>query len=152
MNRSIPSLQRPTSGDPFALNQASALPYKVTRDGLMICLITSRKKQRWGFPKASIQGVDKKETARHAAQEKAGVTGKLSTSPVGRYRRLKYGQICEVSVYGLEVKENMGEWPQSRLRQRKWIEASAAADLLVKPELQDMLERVRRSLSCQLPA
>ena len=47
----------------MALYQASAIPYKLTREDLLICLITSRKKQRWGFPKASPEGFGTVEAA-----------------------------------------------------------------------------------------
>ena len=109
MDLRIPTTDRRKLTDPFALYQSSALPYKITENGIMICLITSRKKQRWVFPKASLEGLDPRDTARRAAREKAGLTGQLSPSPIGRYRRLKDGQICEVSVYGLEVDQQVGE-------------------------------------------
>ena len=147
MDLRISTYARPELTDPFALYQSSALPYKITENGIMICLITSRKKQRWVFPKASLEGLDPRDTARRAAREKAGLSGQLSASPIGRYRRLKDGQICEVSVYGLEVDQQAGEWIETLSRHRKWVEASKAGDFLVKPELQDMLGRVLRSLS-----
>ena len=147
MDLRIPTTDRRKLTDPFALYQSSALPYKVTENGIMICLITSRKKQRWVFPKASLEGLDPRDTARRAAREKAGLTGRLSPSPIGRYRRLKDGQICEVSVYGLEVDQQVGERSETLSRHRKWVEASKASDFLVKPELQDMLGRVLRGLS-----
>ena len=147
MDLRIPTPDRRKLTDPFALYQSSAVPYKITENGIMICLITSRKKQRWVFPKASLEGLDPRGTARRAAREKAGLSGQLSASPIGRYRRLKDGQICEVSVYGLEVDQLAEERSESLSRHRKWVEASKAADFLVKPELQDMLGRVLRSLS-----
>ena len=147
MDLRIPTSDRRKLTDPFALYQSSALPYKTTENGIMICLITSRKKQRWVFPKASLEGLDPRDTARRAVREKAGLSGQLSPSPIGRYRRLKDGQICEVSVYGLEVDQQAGEWSETLYRYRKWVEASKAADFLVKPELQDMLGRVLRALS-----
>ena len=147
MDLRIPTSDRRKLTDPFALYQSSALPYKTTENGVMICLITSRKKQRWVFPKASLEGLDPRDTARRAVREKAGLSGQLSPSPIGRYRRLKDGQICEVLVYGLEVDQQAGEWSETLFRYRKWVEASKAADFLVKPELQDMLGRVLRALS-----
>ena len=52
-----------------------------------------------------------------------------------------------MSVYGLEVDQLAEERSETLSRHRKWAEASKAADFLVKPELQDMLGRVLRSLS-----
>ena len=150
MVQSLPPFERPKPRDPVALYQASAIPYKLTREDLLICLITSRKKQRWGFPKASTEGFGTVEAAMLAAHHKAGVSGELSDSPIGRYRHLKYGNVCEVSVYGMEVKEDFAAWPEQRLRSKKWIRASATSHLLVKPELQDMLEWLRRTLGTHL--
>ena len=147
MDLRISTYARPELTDPFALYQSSELPYKITENGIMICLITSRKKQRWVFPKASLEGLDPRDTARRAAREKAGLSGQLSASPIGRYRRIMDGKNCEVSVYGLEVDQQAGEWIETLSRHRKWVEASKAGDFLVKPELQDMLGRVLRGLS-----
>ena len=152
MDRRIPPGYRPRLSDPFALFESSALPYRITEEGMMICLITSRNKKRWVFPKISTQGLGTQDAARKAAAEKAGLSGHLSDAPIGRYRRLKDGQICEVSVYGLEVVQNHEVWEERSLRHRTWVGASGAATMLVKPELQDMLERLRRSPAAYLTA
>ena len=114
--------------------QASAIPYEVTEEGIRVCLIATQSKKRWVFPKASLEGRCSREVAIRAAQEEAGVSGRISEKPVGHYKRLKGSCLYLVEVFPLEVT------------------ATQAAQVLVNPELQDMLWRALKTLGPQLTA
>ena len=130
--------------------QASAIPYEVTEEGIRVCLITTQSKRRWVFPKASLEGPCSREIAIRAAREEAGVSGRISEKPVGRYQRLKGGRLYQVEVFPLEVTAYLREWREIGERQRRWVDAAQAAEVLVNPELQDMLWRALKALGPQL--
>ena len=65
-------------------NQAGVVPFRVEKEKIKIMLITSRKKQRWIFPKGIIDpGYSASETAVNEAFEEAGIKGKIGSKPVG---------------------------------------------------------------------
>ena len=132
--------------------QASAIPYEVTEEGIRVCLITTQSKRRWVFPKASLEGPCSREIAIRAAREEAGVSGWISEKPVGRYKRLKGGRLYQVEVFPLEVTAYLRDWREIGERQRRWVDAAQAAEVLVNPELQDMLWRALKALGPQLNA
>ena len=48
----------------------------------------------------------------------------------------------EVSVYLLEVREELETWPEARRRQRAWFTVADAAALVQEPGLKDILSRL----------
>src|SRR5262252_2705112 len=91
--------------------QHAALPCRFSRaSGVEVLLVTSRETKRWVIPK----GWPKKhkapwDSAASEAREEAGVVGEVSKEPIGSYlytKRLRSGKavVCEVQVFGLEVK------------------------------------------------
>ncbi len=132
--------------------QASAIPYEVTEEGIRVCLIATQSKKRWVFPKASLEGRCSREVAIRAAREEAGVSGRISEKPVGRYKRLKGSCLYLVEVFPLEVTAYLRGWREIGERQRRWVDATQAAQVLVNPELQDMLWRALKTLGPQLTA
>ena len=126
--------------------QASALPYRETERGIEVCLITSMRKQRWIFPKGPVDRLGFVEAAAKVAADEAGVFGVVHEEHVGSYKRLKEGRIQMVSVYPLRVERSEELWYESRLRRRMWADIAKARELIVKPELDDMLGRLVRRL------
>ena len=101
--------------------QASAIPYEVTEEGIRVCLIATQSKKRWVFPKASLEGRCSREVAIRAAREEAGVSGRISEKPVGRYKRLKGSCLYLVEVFPLEVTAYLRGWREIGERQRRWV-------------------------------
>lgn len=91
------------------LNQYAALPYVVTHDGLLVCLITSRGTKRWIIPKGWPKtGISPHDMAAREAKEEAGLTGNVSTELIGTYKYRKRlhlfaSVMCRVSVFPLPV-------------------------------------------------
>jgi len=113
--------------------QACAVPYR--RDGEMIyyLLVTSSSGDRWIFPKGIVDpGFTPAETALLEAHEEAGVRGLLSTAPLARFERHKWGRDWEVWVYALSCEELADDWLES-WRERRWAPFEEARGLVGKP-------------------
>ena len=133
--------------------QYAALPYRPGEDGLEILLVTSRETQRWVIPKGwPMKGRKPHAAAAREALEEAGVTGKVSRTPLGAYhyvKRLANGAplACTVDVYPLEVDRQRKHWREQGQRTGHWFSVEAAAQAVDEPELQDLIARFGRMLS-----
>lgn len=127
--------------------QAAALPWRKTRTGVEVMLVTSRGTGRWilpkGWPEAneSLSG-----TAAREAAEEAGIEGAIARTETGRYF---YGKVqptglqwrCEVAVFPLEVDREAKKWPEMKKRTRRWYAPRDAAKLVDEPDLGEIIER-----------
>jgi len=129
--------------------QAGVLAWRRRNDDLQILLISSRSGRRWVIPKGLI---DPGETAHEAAaretREEAGVRGRLSDAPIGRYHYEKWGGVCIVDVFGLAVEDVLDDWPESESRRRIWLNTEQAADEFDEPDLAAIVRSLRRHLDC----
>ena len=120
--------------------QSAVIPYRVGRRGIEILLITSRRRARWIIPKGIIEsGLTAEESACKEAYEEAGIGGKVSSTPIGEYRYNKWGGVCTVKVFTLEVHTVLERWPEASVRQRQWMTVKAAADAVEEPQLQNLI-------------
>lgn len=132
--------------DRSASVQYAALPFRRAAGSLEVMLVTSRETRRWVIPKGwPIDGLTPAECAAQEAFEEAGVRGPTSES-LGRFsydKWLKDGSVrrLAVEVYPLEVAEELAEWPEATQRERRWVEAPGAADLVDEPELAEIIRR-----------
>jgi 8-oxo-dGTP pyrophosphatase MutT (NUDIX family) len=130
------------------IQQAAAVPYR-WRDGcLEFCLITSRQKQHWAFPKGVIDpGEGPDDTALKEAHEEAGLGGDLVSEPLGTYDYIKWDRRLTVTVRLMRVTTVAERWPEDASRQRRWATAEEAGQLIARAELRDLLriaiERIR---------
>ena len=119
--------------------QAAAIP---VYDG-QVCLVTSSSGRRWVIPKGLIEpGQTAGETALQEAWEEAGVAGVLHTEPVGSYLYEKYGGMCHVTVFLMQVNDEADDWPERLSRQRVWLPVDEAADRIREPGLREILETI----------
>jgi 8-oxo-dGTP pyrophosphatase MutT (NUDIX family) len=89
---------------------------------LEVLLITSRRRGRWIIPKGLIEpGMSPAESAAMEAFEEAGVRGRIGDQPIEEYSYKKWGGVCGVKVYLLEVDEVFDDWPEADIRRREWI-------------------------------
>lgn len=122
--------------------QSSAIPFRRVDDRLEVCLITSLKKKRWVFPKGIIDpGETYVETALKEAHEEAGVRGRIVGEPLGTYEYFKWRTTLEVTVVLMEVLQCDDHWPESEVRERRWLPPAEAIDILSKEELRSFLQR-----------
>jgi 8-oxo-dGTP pyrophosphatase MutT (NUDIX family) len=107
------------------IQQASAIPFRLSGEGPEVCLITSLRSGAWGFPKGAIEpGETTEEAALKEAFEEAGLHGRIASASLGRYRYEKWGNTLEVDVFLMAVETCCAEWQEMELRQRRWVALS----------------------------
>lgn len=125
--------------------QVAALPWRRGEAGVEILLVTTRSTKRWVIPKGwPMAGKPDHDAAAIEAFEEAGVRGVVSHLPVGRYGYLKMSdkgkaRPVEVTVYALQVKRELSDWPEREERERRWMSSAKAAALTGEPELAPVL-------------
>lgn len=111
-------------------------------------MITSRKRKHWIFPKGIIEPeLSPAESAAQEAFEEAGVKGTVSPDALGEYEYEKWGGVCHVDVFLLEVREQSDVWPESEVRDRKWAPVQKAQALLDEPALKTLLAELSQKIS-----
>lgn len=124
---------------PQWVRQAAAIPIY---DG-KVCLVTSSSGRRWVIPKGLIEpGQTAGETALQEAWEEAGLAGVLHTEPVGSYFYDKYGGMCHVTVFLMQVTEEADDWPERLTRQRDWLPIDEAVDRVREQGLRDIIQSI----------
>ena len=132
--------------------QVAALCWRFSARGPEILLITSLNSKRWivpkGWPEAAFTPA---ENAAREAFEEAGVTGKVSSEPVGSFHYLKEkkdgsGMPCQVDVFALEVGRQLEEWPEKGSREIAWLPPEEAALRVSEPGLRQLLKTFRKRL------
>jgi len=130
------------------LAQASAIPFRVAGAEIEYCLITSLSSGRWGFPKGLIDpGETPIETALKEAWEEAGLQGEIVGEPLGEYRYAKWGTMLCVTAFLMQVSAADDTWLEADRRQRRWVTADAAADMLDRKYLTRLLKRAVERLA-----
>ena len=126
--------QRPA----YYYSQSAVIPYRLGPDGLEVLLIGSSKGTHWGIPKGIHEpGLSATESASHEALEEAGVRGVVHPSCIGAFHLSKWGALCRVDVFPMEVTQEIGldDWQESH-RSRRWLGVKDAVGLLFdNPEL-----------------
>jgi len=122
-------------------SQVAALPLTVGNDDqIYVLLVTSRETKRWVIPKGwpSRKMTDSKAASREADEE-AGVTGTIESTPIGSYRYRKVlpenTRIISVDVYPLWVRKQRKNWQEKGERVRVWATLDEAAKLVREPGL-----------------
>jgi 8-oxo-dGTP pyrophosphatase MutT (NUDIX family) len=116
--------------------QVAALPYRKHGKGVDVLLVSSRETKRWIIPKGwPMKGKKDWTAAAREAFEEAGVEGKVGKKSIGTYvydKRKKSGVLLptEVTVFPLEVKLILADWPERHERQRHWVSAEKAIELI----------------------
>lgn len=129
--------------------QSAALPYRWSRSGLEVLLVTSRTTHRWVLPKGSIgSGLTPYQAAVLEAYEEAGVDGRIGRTCIGVYgytkRNEKKHKRCLVKVFPLRVATVLPEWPERRQRRRQWVSVSTAAARVQEASLRKLLSAFER--------
>lgn len=127
--------------------QAGVIPYKMTDDGPLVMLVTSRTNRAWILPKGNISaGSTPEDAAVREAFEEAGVKGNISRSRVGKYGYTRLEVDYFVDMFDLEVTEEARDWPERGSRDRKWVRPRDAINMVeyehVKEALFDFRNRI----------
>jgi phosphohistidine phosphatase len=119
--------------------QSAVIAFRSQGDSLHVLMITSRKRKRWVIPKGVKEpDLSAQDSAAKEALEEAGVTGRVLPQAIGRYRYQKWGGICTVDVFAMEVDEVLEQWEES-FRDREWLVPAMAALRVEEPELKEIL-------------
>lgn len=102
--------------------QSGVIPFREVADGFDILLITTHRKRHWTIPKRIVEpGMSPSASAIKEAWEEAGIRGFLLPSAIGSYQQQKWGGLCRIEVFLLQVNQQAERWPESALRERCWF-------------------------------
>ena len=135
--------------------QSGVIPYRFVKDDpgsdeqhIEVLLITSRKRKRWIIPKGIVEpGMTAHGSAEKEAIEEAGVLGEVSSQALGSYQHQKWGGTCEIQVFPLRVETVLDEWPEMRIRKRKWMSRNEARNSVRQEELKKMINRLSENIT-----
>ncbi len=117
------------------IQQACTIPFRRVGDDLQVCIITSAKRRRWGFPKGIIEpGETLHEAALKESFEEAGLHGSIVSEVLGTYRDKKWGRELDVHVVVMHVESCDTHWQEERIRKRRWVSPKKAASLVFRDE------------------
>ncbi len=138
--------------------QVAALPVRRNEEGgIEVLLVTSRTTRRWIVPKGwRIKGLKDHDAAAREALEEAGVTGKVRKKPIGQYHYWKrmpdHFQLCKVTLYLLQVDNQLEHWAEREQRTSRWLPPEDAAVLVDEPELALALRELEAKLLLEAKA
>jgi 8-oxo-dGTP pyrophosphatase MutT (NUDIX family) len=122
-------------------NQSGVIPFRYMEGKLWILLISSSSGKRWIIPKGIIEpGLSPPQSASQEAYEEAGIRGEVLPRSFGTYKYKKWGGICTVEVFLLEVRKEYTIWPEGSLRKRQWVTPRDAEKLLDGDGLKEILK------------
>ena len=129
-----------------ALGQMAALCWRLRKGRVEVLMVTSRETGRWVIPKGwPMEGLTAEAAAAREAWGEAGVIGRISAEPLGRFvydkvLRDRSIRSCCVTVYPLRTEEMKSRWPERKERRRKWFAAPEAAGLVQEQGLSELFE------------
>ncbi len=132
----------------YYYTQSSVIPYRVHAGRTEILLVSSSKQKHWVVPKGIVEpGCSAQDSAAKEALEEAGVEGRVTAPPLGKYRYEKWGATCTVDVFPMEVTRLIAEddWEESH-RGREWVSVDIAMERLRQEELKPMVEELAATL------
>ena len=124
--------------------QVSALPIRQTAAGVEILLVTTRRALRWILPKGQLRKhAGNAQAAARNARNEAGIVGRISERPIGRYlfwkcRKMSF-ELVSVEVYPLDVTCQLARWRDRGRRERRWLAPEKAARMVLEPGLKKIL-------------
>ncbi len=134
-----PTITRPP------VQQLAALCHRRAKNGREVLLVTSSH-GRWILPKGwPIAGMNASDAALQEAWEEGGVRkGKVDATALGSFdgqKRYDGGATvpCHTEVFSIEVKSMAKKFPEADRRERIWVAADKAADLVQEDGLRDIL-------------
>jgi len=126
--------------------QSAVIPFQKKEDEIHIVIITSRNHKRWIVPKGIVEKeLSPQDSAAKEAFEEAGVRGRVYSNAIGEYQYEKWGGICTVQVFPLEVQEILDNWEEMEYRERKIIPLDEAKTLLTEKALKQLLDTLNET-------
>jgi len=127
--------------------QSGVVPFRRSRRGFEVLLITSRGAGRWLVPKGLIEpDMSAAQSALQEAWEEAGLRGKVLKPALGVWSYEKWGAVCEVKTFLMKVRKVERRWPEED-RRRAWYRLDAALDRVSHKQLRRLLARLPRHIA-----
>jgi phosphohistidine phosphatase len=122
--------------------QSGVIPYRKRRGRLELLMVTSTNRKRWVIPKGVKElHLSPRKSAIKEAMEEAGIRGKVPRSAIGNYRYRKWGGICTVQVFVMQVREVLNDWEED-FREREWFSHREALRRVEEKELQQIIRQL----------
>lgn len=118
---------------------------------MRILLVTSRGTGRWVLPKGNIiRGLTPHGSAAAELEEEAGVLGLACPTALGSYKYRKTRKsgaslMAEVDVFPILVTEELDEWEEQDVRERRWFSVVEASEAVDEPDLKQLIRQFRAS-------
>lgn len=133
----------------YFFTQSAVLPYRRVDGQIEILLVASRRGTRWVIPKGVKEPeLSLRDSASKEALEEAGVRGRVDEEPIGHYEYEKWGGVCEVAVFPMEVSDSVpeDEWEENH-RERRWVDAKEARRLIDEKALRKLVGKLEKRLA-----
>lgn len=132
------------SGKRDMRTQFAALCWRRRKDDIEVLLVTTRTTGRWVIPKGwPIDGKTPAQSAATEAWEEAGAVGVASERCLGVFTYTKDmpdGDLpVAVAVFPVEVTKLLDEWPERKLRRRRFTSVKKASKAVSDSELSRLL-------------
>jgi phosphohistidine phosphatase len=108
---------------PYYFQQSGVVPYRRFEGKWQVMLVAKKSKSKWGLPKGIVEpGLSSLQSAAKEAMEEAGVLGNIEDKVLGMYQHHKWGGVCDISIYPLQVEQCLDDaaW-ESQQRTRRWF-------------------------------
>jgi len=128
----------------YYYRQSAVIPFRHAAHGTEMLIVGSSSGRHWTVPKGIVEpGLSAAVSARIEAREEAGVEGRIGRQPLGSFCYEKWGAMCEVIVYSMEVTRVLQgpDW-EERHRDRKWCPPAEAAGLLRHADFAELATRI----------
>ncbi len=133
--------------------RAGAIPYRRRPDGAFEFLIITAESGsgRWVLPKGKIdEGDSAIETVVKETMEETGASGNLDPNPFIEYDHREGKE--DIAMYLFEVTGIDEKWDEENLRERRWVTAVEAPEILKWEPLSEVLEKADEHLRDNLDA
>jgi phosphohistidine phosphatase len=104
-------------------------------------LVAKKNKLKWGLPKGIVEpGMSSLQSAAKEAMEEAGVLGNIENKVLGMYQHHKWGGVCDITIYPLQVEQCLDEaaW-ESNKRMRRWVFIDDVSDYIENDDIIDIV-------------
>jgi phosphohistidine phosphatase len=80
------------------------------------------------------------QSAAKEAMEEAGVLGNIENKVLGMYQHHKWGGVCDITIYPLQVEQCLDEaaW-ESNKRMRRWVFIDDVSDYIENDDIIDIV-------------
>ena len=127
--------------------QSAVIPYRISKRGMEILLITSLRKKNWIVPKGYVEyNLTPFESAKKEAYEEAGVLGSNETFDLGDFLLDKPTGPILIKVFSMEVMDILEDYPEKNDRKRKWFSLEEASELISIREIAEMFRELSSKL------